>query len=132
MMHAINDTRDTGNFTFFYPELNLYTHVNIPNSNLILGLSAKYIGTHTNSFVANDEIYIAEQQKMRFLSIRIQRGFIKEKLNISFGINNILQSPFINNDIYRLTEIDREIIENERVISGYPRSFTFKVTYTNP
>jgi nucleosome binding factor SPN SPT16 subunit len=69
---------------------------------------------------------------MRFLSIRIQRGFIKEKLNISFGINNILQSPFINNDIYRLTEIDREIIENERVISGYPRSFTFKVTYTNP
>ena len=132
MMHAINDTRDTGNFTFFYPELNLNTHVNIPNSNLKLGLSAKYIGTHTNSFIANDEIYIAEQQKMRFLSIRIQRGFIKEKLNISFGINNILQSPFINNDIYRLTEIDREIIENERVISGYPRSFTFKVTYTNP
>ena len=132
MIHAINNTRDTANFTFFYPELNLNTHIYIPNSKFTLGLNAKYIGTHTNSFVENNDVYIAEQQKMRFLSIRIQRSFIKERLHISFGINNILQSPFINNDIYRLTEIDREIIENKRIISGYPRSFTFKVIYKNP
>lgn len=132
MMHAINNTRDTGNFTFFYPELNLNTHIRIPNSKITIGLNAKYIGKHTNSFISNNTIYIAEQQKMRFLSLRIKRSFIKEKLKISFGINNILQTPFINNNIYRLTEINREFVDNERVISGYPRSFTFKVIYTNP
>jgi hypothetical protein len=132
MMHAINNTRDTGNFTFFYPELNLNTDIRIPNSKITIGLNAKYIGKHTNSFISNNTIYIAEQQKMRFLSLRIKRSFIKEKLKISFGINNILQTPFINNNIYRLTEINREFVDNERVISGYPRSFTFKVIYPNP
>lgn len=132
MMHASNNTRDTGNFTFFYPELNLNTHFQIPQSKLLLGLTAKYIGKHTSSFISDGIIYISEQQKMRILSVRIQRSFIKEKLNISFGINNIIQSSFIDNNIYQLTEVDRNFIDNERIISGYPRSFTFKVIYLTP
>ena len=132
MMHSNNNSRDTGNFTFFYPELNLNTHVNIPGSKFLLGLTAKYIGKRSSSFISDGIVYIAEQQKMRFLSIRIQRNFIKEKLQISFGINNILQSSFIDNNTYQLTEIDRNFINNESIISGYPRSFTFKVIYTTP
>lgn len=131
MMHATNTLKDTGNLTFFYPELNLNTFIQIPKSKLSLGLTAKYIGNFTNSFMNNNIIYLNEQQKMRFLSARIQRKFYQDKLRISFGINNLLQTSFSTNNIYVLTEIDREFIRSEDIINSYPRTFTFKIQYTS-
>lgn len=131
MMHAVNHLRDSGNLTFFYPELNLNAFIKIPHTKMAFGITSKFLGKMTKSFIVDNEIYLSEQKRIRYVSLRLQRSFMDNKFNISLGLNNVFQSSFLSNDIFQLNDIDKTRIGNQNIICGYPKSFTIKLSYSS-
>jgi hypothetical protein len=129
LLHGTNGTRDTSGITFFYPELNFYTQIKVPNSSLTIGSTARFLGKKSTTYLSQDELYLQQIDGHRHLSLSIKNTFKNKKLSILFGINNLFDSNFEPVKTYNFTPFGQDLVSNQSAVVNRNRAFFFKIGY---
>lgn len=129
MLHGINGTRDTTSLTFFYPELNIYGHIQIPNTSLLIGSTARFLGKNSSTYLKHNKIFLKQVDGHRHISVSIKNTFKNDKLSVLFGTTNLLNTNFISEKTFRLTNTGQELISDLDAVASRNRAFFFKINY---
>ncbi|MEY2924257.1 MAG: hypothetical protein RLZZ337_805 [Bacteroidota bacterium] len=130
VLHGINPYRDSLNRVFFYPEFNLHANWYWTKLNTSLLMASRFIGKYTSSNVTGNTNEILETGDFTMLDLAVRRSFFKDRLLTSLGVNNVLNTQFINQNTYRFVQFDRELVNQNRVIEERGRYFFTKLTFT--
>jgi outer membrane receptor protein involved in Fe transport len=93
-------------------------------------MASRFIGKYTSSNVTGNTNEILETGDFTMLDLAVRRSFFKDRLLTSLGVNNVLNTQFINQNTYRFVQFDRELVNQNRVIEERGRYFFTKLTFT--
>jgi hypothetical protein len=129
IIHGTNNVRDTTNLTFFEPELNLNASAFLFGSSVKLVLNARFLGKKTISSLSEDTIILNEVGGMSAVNAGLTYSFPNQKLILGLGTTNLLNSTFISENRFALSEIAITPLSTNSVLNNKPRAFYVSIIY---
>ena len=129
ILHGLNYSKDSINQNFFYPELNFFSQASIPKLKLKVFLTARFLGKYSDMRFEEGKVLIQEIQNTPQLHIAMRKDFMKERIALLFGVNNIFDNSSLDANIYQLTEFSKVLQSSASVLSTRKRNIfiTLKV-----
>lgn len=122
ILHGLNYSKDSINQNFFYPELNFFSQASIPKLKLKVFLTARFLGKYSDMRFEEGKVLIQEIQNTPQVHIALRKEFIKERIALLFGVNNIFDNSSLDANTYQLTEFSKVLQSTGDVLSTRKRN----------
>lgn len=129
VLHGLSPNRDSLSRVFFYPEFNLYGNWHIESLKTNVLLAGRYLGKYSHLLQLNQANVLTETGESVMIDLAIRRVFLKNKLSVVCGVNNIMDTRFIAQNTYVLGQFDRQLLSESEVLKERGRYVFVKLGY---